>query len=155
MSGRLLKYHPGKRSVIGVGTSSFGSTTLYSRKSRRRYGMHCSRPVPTDIPFLQDYERVRQVYRTMLTLVPHKQFTFAKSWIMAARFEVRQLDLSAARRLLGSGIGMCPKEALFKGYIQLEMDVSPAYFLSSYARYVNICSSCGSSTGCGRSTRSI
>lgn len=72
----------------------------------------------------QDYERARQVYRTMLTLVPHKQFTFAKSWIMAARFEVRRLDLSAARQLLGSGIGMSSKEALFKGYIQLEMDVS-------------------------------
>jgi crooked neck len=59
----------------------------------------------------------------MLTLVPHKQFTFAKAWIMSARFEVRRLDLPAARKLLGTGIGMCPKEALFKGYIQLEMDV--------------------------------
>lgn len=71
----------------------------------------------------QDYERARQVYRTALGLVPHKQFTFAKLWIMAARFEVRQLDLPAARRILGNGIGMCPKEALFKGYVQLEMDV--------------------------------
>ena len=71
----------------------------------------------------QDYERARQVYRTALNLVPHKQFTFAKLWFMAARFEVRQLDLPAARRILGNGIGMCPKEALFKGYIQLEMDV--------------------------------
>lgn len=42
---------------------------------------------------------------------------------MAARFEVRQLDLPAARRILGNGIGMCPKETLFKGYVQLEMDV--------------------------------
>lgn len=42
---------------------------------------------------------------------------------MAARFEVRRLDLPAARKLLGTAIGMCPKEALFKGYIQLEMDV--------------------------------
>lgn len=42
---------------------------------------------------------------------------------MAARFEVRQLDLPAARRILGNGIGMCPKESLFKGYVQLEMDV--------------------------------
>jgi len=71
----------------------------------------------------KDYERARQVYRTMLSLVPHKQFTFAKAWIMSARFEVRRLDLPAARRLLGTGIGMCPKEALFKGYIQLEMDL--------------------------------
>jgi len=42
---------------------------------------------------------------------------------MFARFEVRQLDLSAARKIMGTAIGMCPKEALFKGYIQLEFDV--------------------------------
>ena len=60
----------------------------------------------------------------MLSLVPDKQFTFAKAWIMSAKFEVRRLDLSAARRLLGTAIGMCPKEALFKGYIQLELDVN-------------------------------
>jgi crooked neck len=48
---------------------------------------------------------------------------------MSSRFEVRRLDLQAARKLLGTGIGMCPKEALFKGYIQLEMDVS-SNFLS-------------------------
>ena len=42
---------------------------------------------------------------------------------MAARFEVRRLDLTAARKILGTAIGMCPKEALLKGYIQLEMDV--------------------------------
>lgn len=42
---------------------------------------------------------------------------------MAARFEIRQLDLMAARKLLGAAIGMCPKEALFKGYIQLELEV--------------------------------
>lgn len=73
--------------------------------------------------FLKDYDRARQVYRTALNLVPHKQFTFAKLWIMAAKFEIRQLDLMAARKLLGNAIGMCSKEALFKGYIQLEMDV--------------------------------
>ncbi|KAG2747056.1 TPR-like protein [Suillus brevipes Sb2] len=71
----------------------------------------------------KDYDRARQVYRTVLNLVPHKQFTFAKLWIMAARFEIRQLDLMAARKMLGTAIGMCPKESLFKGYIQLEMDL--------------------------------
>ncbi|KAL4073761.1 hypothetical protein J3A83DRAFT_4371055 [Scleroderma citrinum] len=70
-----------------------------------------------------DYERARQVYRTALNLVPHKHFTFAKLWVMAAQFEIRRLDLAAARKILGAGIGMCPKEALFKGYIQVEMDL--------------------------------
>lgn len=59
----------------------------------------------------------------MIQLVPHKQFTFAKVWLMFARFEVRRLNLPAARKVLGTAIGMGPKEALFKGYIQLEFDV--------------------------------
>jgi crooked neck len=72
----------------------------------------------------QDYERTRQIYRTAVNVVPHKQFTFAKLWVMFATFEVRRLDLAGARQIMGTAIGMCPKEALFKGYIQLEFDVS-------------------------------
>ncbi|KAH9915734.1 pre-mRNA-splicing factor CLF1 [Fomitopsis serialis] len=64
-----------------------------------------------------------KVYTTAIRVVPHKQFTFAKLWLMFANFEVRQLDLPAARKILGAAIGMCPKEALFKGYIQLELDL--------------------------------
>ncbi|KAJ8508048.1 hypothetical protein ONZ45_g9645 [Pleurotus djamor] len=71
----------------------------------------------------KDYDRARQVYHTAVRLVPHKQFTFAKLWLMFAKFEIRRLDLPAARKILGASIGMCPKEALFKGYIQLEIDL--------------------------------
>ncbi|KAI0342562.1 protein prenylyltransferase [Trametopsis cervina] len=71
----------------------------------------------------KDYSRARQVYQTAIKLVPHKQFTFAKLWLLYARFEVRRLDLPAARRILGTAIGMCPKESLFKGYVQLEFDL--------------------------------
>ncbi|KAI0038384.1 TPR-like protein [Auriscalpium vulgare] len=71
----------------------------------------------------KDYGRARQIYQTAIQMVPHKQFTFAKLWIMYARFEVRRLDLSAARKILGTAIGMAPKEALLKGYIQLEFDL--------------------------------
>ncbi|PSS34182.1 hypothetical protein EW026_g5546 [Hermanssonia centrifuga] len=71
----------------------------------------------------KDYARARQIYQTAITLVPHKQFTFAKLWLLYSRFEVRRLDLPAARKILGTAIGMCPKEALFKGYIQLEVDL--------------------------------
>lgn len=42
---------------------------------------------------------------------------------MFAKFELRRLDLPAARKILGTAIGMCPKEALFKGYIDLEIEV--------------------------------
>ncbi|KAF8497518.1 hypothetical protein F5888DRAFT_1698636 [Russula emetica] len=77
----------------------------------------------------KDYPRTSEIYQTALRLVPHKQFTFAKLWSMYARFEVRRLDLPAARKVLGTAIGMCPKEALFKGYIQLEFDVWGSCFL--------------------------
>lgn len=33
----------------------------------------------------------------------------AQVWIMAAQFEIRQLRLDAARKILGMAIGMCPK----------------------------------------------
>ena len=42
---------------------------------------------------------------------------------MFAKFELRRLDLEAARKILGTAIDMCPKEALFKGYINLEIEV--------------------------------
>ncbi|KAF8346034.1 pre-mRNA-splicing factor CLF1 [Amanita rubescens] len=71
----------------------------------------------------KEYDRTREIYRTALRLVPHKQFTFAKLWLMFAKFEIRRLDLPAARKIMGTAIGMCPKEALFKGYIDLEIEL--------------------------------
>ncbi|KAH0596418.1 hypothetical protein MHUMG1_05535 [Metarhizium humberi] len=68
----------------------------------------------------QDMERARQIYSTCLSLIPHKKFTFAKVWLLAAQFEVRQGQLTAARKLLGRAIGMCPKDKIFNGYIDLE-----------------------------------
>jgi len=44
---------------------------------------------------------------------------------MAAQFEIRRLDLATTQKILGTAIGMCLKEALFKGYIRVEMDVRP------------------------------
>lgn len=86
----------------------------------------------------KDYDRARDVYKAAVKLVPHKTFTFAKVsrvcpgqtngylqylqlWLAYAYFEIRRLDVSAARKVLGAGIGMCPKPKLFTGYIELEM----------------------------------
>lgn len=69
----------------------------------------------------QDVERARQIYNECLNLIPHKKFTFAKIWLMKARFEIRQMELLNARKTLGRAIGMCPKNKLFKGYIELEL----------------------------------
>ncbi|EEQ33423.1 NineTeen Complex (NTC) component [Microsporum canis] len=68
----------------------------------------------------QDIERARQIYTECLKLIPHKKFTFAKIWLMKAQFEIRQLDLVLARKTLGQAIGMCPKDKLFRGYIDIE-----------------------------------
>jgi crooked neck len=69
----------------------------------------------------EDVERARQVYQECLKLIPHKKFTFAKIWLLKAQFEIRQGNLSDARKTLGRAIGMCPKDKLFKGYIELEL----------------------------------
>lgn len=42
-----------------------------------------------------------EVYRACLDVIPHKSFTFAKIWLMLAKFEVRHKDLQAARKVLG------------------------------------------------------
>jgi crooked neck len=68
-----------------------------------------------------DRDRAREVLRAALKLVPHANFTFAKLWLMAARLELRAGRLDAARRVLGTALGMCPKPKLFKGYIELEL----------------------------------
>ncbi|WWC72621.1 pre-mRNA-splicing factor CLF1 [Kwoniella pini CBS 10737] len=69
----------------------------------------------------KDFDRARDVYKAAIKLIPHKTFTFAKLWLSYAYFEIRQLDVTAARKVLGAGIGMCPKPKLFSGYIELEM----------------------------------
>ncbi|KAJ0159415.1 Pre-mRNA-splicing factor CLF1 [Colletotrichum tanaceti] len=69
----------------------------------------------------KDAERARQIYKVCLELIPHKKFTFAKIWLLKAQFELRQGELTAARKTLGQAIGMCPKDKLFRGYIELEL----------------------------------
>jgi len=50
----------------------------------------------------QDMERTRSVYKACLDLIPHKFFTFAKVWLLYAQFEIRQKNLSQARKTLVS-----------------------------------------------------
>ena len=69
----------------------------------------------------EDMSRTRDVYKTCLDLIPHKRFTFAKMWLLYAQFEIRQKNVTAARRALGQAIGKCPKAKLFRGYIDLEV----------------------------------
>ena len=71
----------------------------------------------------EDAERARQVYRAALELLPHKKFTFAKLWLLYAQFEIRQKQVDTARRALGSALGKCAKAKLFRGYIDLEIQL--------------------------------
>ena len=72
---------------------------------------------------VKDYERARQIYQEAIKLIPHKAFTFAKLWLMAAQFELRQMQLTSARKMLGQALGRCPKSRIFKGYIDMEMQL--------------------------------
>uniref|UniRef100_A0A915CZX8 Suppressor of forked domain-containing protein n=1 Tax=Ditylenchus dipsaci TaxID=166011 RepID=A0A915CZX8_9BILA len=49
---------------------------------------------------VEDVDKCREVYRACLDIIPHKKFTFARIWVMFAQFEVRQLDVSAARKIM-------------------------------------------------------
>nr|CAJ38789.1 crooked neck protein [Platynereis dumerilii] len=70
-----------------------------------------------------DMERARQVYQACLELIPHKKFTFAKVWLFFAQFEIRQKNLTTARKIMGTAIGKCPKDKLFRGYIDVEIQL--------------------------------
>jgi crooked neck len=67
-----------------------------------------------------DAERCKQVYIACIKIIPHDKFTFAKIWILYAKFLIRQRDLVAARQVLGQSIGQCPKKKLFRCYIDIE-----------------------------------
>lgn len=68
-------------------------------------------------------DRARQIYAKCISVIPHKKFSFAKVWILYAKFLVRQLDLSTARKILGTSLGLAGKEKLYKGYIELEIQL--------------------------------
>ncbi|XP_061172995.1 crooked neck-like protein 1 [Saccostrea echinata] len=71
----------------------------------------------------EDIERTRDVYKACLDVIPHKHFTFAKLWLLFAHFEIRQKNLQGARRILGTAVGKCPKNKLYRGYIELELQL--------------------------------
>jgi len=71
----------------------------------------------------KDIGRARAQLRKGLDCVPHRTFTFAKLWIMAAHLELRAGDLAAARKLMGAAIGVQPKDKTFRAYLQMELQL--------------------------------
>ncbi|XP_063427731.1 crooked neck-like protein 1 [Mytilus trossulus] len=70
-----------------------------------------------------DPDKVREVFKACLDVIPHKTFTFAKIWLLFAQFEIRQKSLQGARRVMGTAVGKCPKNKLYRGYIELELQL--------------------------------
>jgi crooked neck len=71
----------------------------------------------------KDKEKTREVYNACLKIIPHKQFTFGKIWVMAAEFEIRSQNLTNARKILGTACGKCAhlrKSSIYRKYIALE-----------------------------------
>lgn len=71
----------------------------------------------------RDIKRACAIYRGLLDIIPHQNFTFAKAWILKAKFHIRQRDLQAARLTLGRAIGQCPKPKIFRAYIEIETNL--------------------------------
>lgn len=71
----------------------------------------------------EDIDKTREVYKACLDILPHKTFTFAKIWLLFGQFEIRQKNLNGARKVMGVAIGKCPKNKLFRGYIDLELQL--------------------------------
>ncbi|XWS09840.1 hypothetical protein CRYUN_Cryun39dG0024000 [Craigia yunnanensis] len=70
-------------------------------------------------------ERTRDVSRECLKFIPHEKFSFAKILLLAAQFEIRQLNLKGTRQILGNAIGKAPKDKIFKKYIEIELQLGP------------------------------
>lgn len=52
----------------------------------------------------EDSDKVREVYKACLDVIPHKTFTFAKIWLLFAQFEIRQKSLQGARKVMVSSL---------------------------------------------------
>lgn len=62
-----------------------------------------------------------------LRVIPHKKFTFAMIWLLAAKFQIRQSNLLGARKIVTNAIGMAPKDK-----VQSRLLVRSSYILFQY-----------------------
>lgn len=66
-------------------------------------------------------DRARVVYTKALELLG--ELRFAKLWIAAAEFEIRQGSLTGARNTFSRGSKVCPKAKLFKAWAYMELRI--------------------------------
>ena len=72
----------------------------------------------------QNFERANKIYETALGCIPHNIFSFSKLWILYAHFQVRQMNLPKARKILGQAIAKCPKKKVFEAYVEIENTIT-------------------------------
>ncbi|EDO19316.1 hypothetical protein Kpol_1036p61 [Vanderwaltozyma polyspora DSM 70294] len=69
-----------------------------------------------------DISNCRRLYNKLIKeIIPHKLFSFSEVWILYANFEIRQDEITSARKILGMALGMCPDEKIFQRYIDIEI----------------------------------
>jgi len=71
----------------------------------------------------KDCDRAKEIYKKALEIIPHQKFTFSKLWILYAHFYIRMKNLEQARKVFGMSIAICPREKIFKAYIELELQL--------------------------------
>lgn len=73
-----------------------------------------------------DVERALQIFKRCVALVPHehRKFSFSKLWLQYAGAEIRRGNVTAARRVFGTSIGVLPqKHTLYEAYIEFECGI--------------------------------
>lgn len=68
-------------------------------------------------------QRAIDVLMMALKVIPHSRFTFAKAWMALAAVQLRTGDLQSARLTFGQALGRCPKQRLFKAYLDMELEL--------------------------------
>lgn len=53
-------------------------------------------------------------------IIPHKTFTFPNIWILYAEYEIRQENITEARKILGRSLGLNATHTVYKYYIEME-----------------------------------
>lgn len=74
----------------------------------------------------EDLQAAIKVYKRCIDRMPkkHRKFSFGKLWMYYAQAEVRNKNIPAARKILGTGLGVLPgKHSLYEKYIELEISL--------------------------------
>ncbi|KAL6123022.1 hypothetical protein ACLB2K_075545 [Fragaria x ananassa] len=87
----------------------------------------------------RDSQRARRVYFHCLHRVPNDKF-FAGIWLLAAKFEIRQLNLEGAREILDTAIcKVRGTEILLNKYIKMEQQLGNVDRCRNiYKKYINL-----------------